>query len=283
MRAFGDWQPTTFVRFDKSCGTSMETARILTDAGTAYLKALGNPQGPHALACELVGTQLARWLGLPTFEFAVVRLDANDEIPFSRGGQAIPGPAFITRAVDGSGWTGAADDLKRLLNPDDITRLVVLDNWTRNADRYPPDPAARRANRDNVFLENVSQGRKVRLRLLAMDHSHCFTNGGTLSRKIAFIQNIQDEQLFGLFPEFQPYVHQELVESVLQRLAGFSEATAQEIIQTVPVEWDVDPQARAAWAEFLCRRAAYLVDSLTERLGKVCWPGQLFDNRGEKS
>jgi hypothetical protein len=55
------WRPTTFLRFEIALDTSMGTARLVTDAGPAYIKALGNRQGPHPLACEWVGTQVARW------------------------------------------------------------------------------------------------------------------------------------------------------------------------------------------------------------------------------
>jgi hypothetical protein len=32
------------------------TARVDTDLGEGYIKALGNPEGPHILACELIGS-----------------------------------------------------------------------------------------------------------------------------------------------------------------------------------------------------------------------------------
>ena len=69
----------------------------MTDVGKAYCKALGNRQGPHALACEWVGSQLAKWLGLPTFDFAIMELDDQEEIPLPRGGPAPPGPAVTRR------------------------------------------------------------------------------------------------------------------------------------------------------------------------------------------
>ena len=43
------WTPTTFVRFERAFDTSTCTARIVTDAGPAYIKTMGNRQGPHAL------------------------------------------------------------------------------------------------------------------------------------------------------------------------------------------------------------------------------------------
>jgi hypothetical protein len=71
------WRPTTFLRFEEALDTSMGTARIVTDAGRAYIKAMGNRQGPHQLACEWVATQLAEWFGLPTFEYALLPIDAE--------------------------------------------------------------------------------------------------------------------------------------------------------------------------------------------------------------
>jgi hypothetical protein len=54
MSAKQVWQPRAFLRFDESIKSSMRTARILTDAGSAFLKVLGNRgnrDGPHHLAC----------------------------------------------------------------------------------------------------------------------------------------------------------------------------------------------------------------------------------------
>ena len=64
------WLPTTILRADVPYNTATETVRVNTDAGTAFLKAMGNRGGPHLLASEFVGTHLARWFGLPTFDFA---------------------------------------------------------------------------------------------------------------------------------------------------------------------------------------------------------------------
>lgn len=70
------WPPTTFLRHEDELDTSMGTARIVTDAGPAYIKAMGNRQGPHPLACEWVATHLAKWFGLTTFDFAIMEIDA---------------------------------------------------------------------------------------------------------------------------------------------------------------------------------------------------------------
>src|SRR5881394_3598577 len=95
------WQPTRFKRFVESFGTSTLPARVVTDAGDACLKAINNPMGPQVLAREWVATQLAQWFGLKTFDFAIMNVDHDDEIPLREDLKAAPGPAFATRWVKG--------------------------------------------------------------------------------------------------------------------------------------------------------------------------------------
>ena len=126
------WKPTTIRRFVKAIKSSACTALVETDAGSGYLKALGGPEGPHILACEWVATHLAKWFGLSTFDCAIIEVAAQDEILFHNGSIAQVGPAFITRGESGEPWSGKEKQLKRLINPQDISRLVVFDTWTLN-------------------------------------------------------------------------------------------------------------------------------------------------------
>ena len=250
----------------------------MTDAGPAYIKAMGNRQGPHCLACEWVGTQLARWFELPTFDFALMPVDSeDDEIPFLRGGRAESGPAFVTRAVPGHVWDGSDDGLKGLVNPYDIPRLVVFDTWTRNCDRYPPDLTSRKPNYDNVFLMDVGEKGKGQSRLVAMDHDHCFTCGRDLTPKMARLESVRDLRLYGLFPAFASRVRQAEVETAVARLRQLDKHAVAEIIQTVPREWEVDQPTRRAWKSMIHERAAFLAETITTVIGNVCWPGRLFD------
>ena len=276
----GGWQPTTFLRFEEPFDSSMGTARIVTDAGAAYIKAMGSRQGPHQLACELVGTQLARWLGLPTFDFAIMSIDAEvDEIPFFRGGKAASGPAFVTRAVSGHTWGGSEQELDAVVNPEAISWLVVFDTWTLNCDRHPPDLTVRRPKLDNVFLERVGDKEKAEFRLVAMDQTHCFTCGGELTPKIASIDRVKDLRLYGMFPAFAARVRDETVAKAIERLGQLNEDAVDEMIQSVPELWEVNQKVRAAWKELICRRAEFVAESVMNQIAKVCWPSQLFDKK----
>jgi hypothetical protein len=84
------WRPTTILRFERSVPSSSAVLRVVTDQGKGYLKALGNPEGPQILAREWIGTNLAKRFGLSTFEFSIIEVTEADELPFAKGGQALP-------------------------------------------------------------------------------------------------------------------------------------------------------------------------------------------------
>lgn len=264
----------------------MGTAEIVTDAGPAYIKAMGNRQGPHALACELVATQLAGWFGLPTFEHAIMNLCADDEIPFIRGGSASPGPAFLTHAEGGHTWDGSNEGLQLIVNPDDIARLVVFDTWTLNCDRHPPDLTVRKPNYDNVFL-SIKGADAGRFRLVAMDHTHCFTCGRDLIEPVAAIDRVKDKRLFGLFPAFVSTIatRRTVVEASSVLLRSLDQEWCRKVVETIPSEWEVDKSARDGLCDLICQRSAYVADHIMDWLAPACWPqGEFrFESEGEGS
>jgi hypothetical protein len=71
------WQPSTTLRFRRSDPSSRGVVRVVTDQGVGFLKAIGNPEREHVLACEWVGTHLARLLRLPTFEIALIEVSVH--------------------------------------------------------------------------------------------------------------------------------------------------------------------------------------------------------------
>ena len=245
-----------------------------TDAGPGYLKALGSPEGPHVLACEWVGTQLAKRLGLSTFDFALIAVTAEDEIPFAKGGQAESGPAFITRAELGEPWSARATQLKRIVNPEDITRLVVFDTWTLNCDRHclPPEGVVgrTRVNWNNVFLSEEAPAGQLLLK--AIDHTHCFTCGRPLTKRLREIDRIKDERVFGLFPEFRPFRDRAQARQAAQDLRGIDRATVVQMIQTIPKEWEVGEEVQDALVDLILDRAVFVADTIEDRL----WPQNEF-------
>lgn len=251
------WPPTAFRRFAKAIKTSTSPARIVTDAGPAYIKALGNPQGPHVLACDLVGTRLARWFGLQTFDDAILLLGETDEVLLHDGRRTLPGPAFATREERGMPWSGDEEDLALLDNPEDLSRLVVFDTWLRNCDRHPPDLTARRPNYDNVFF-SAERASGRRFRLVAMDHGHCFTCGKELTAHTATIEAVRDERAYGRFPAFVSRLRADVVQDGLARLGALPQAVVEQSVAAIPAAWDVASEARLALKMLITDRAAFL-------------------------
>lgn len=260
-----DWSPTEVRMFIKPLDSGAGTVVVETDAGRGYLKVMGNHGGEHVLACELVGTKLAQWFGLSTFDFALIEVTKCDEIPLYRGTLAEAGPAFVTREERGQSWGGSERQLKKVVNRVDISRLVVFDTWIRNRDRRSPDGA--RVNLDNVFLseESPEPGMFV---LRAMDHTHCFTTDGQLSRRLAQIDAVKDEGVYGLFPEFRRFLDRNVVRQAVAQLRQITRQELQMIVDEIPAVWDVDQAARTALIDFLLQRAAFVAETIEVRL----WP-----------
>jgi hypothetical protein len=197
-----NWNPIRLMEVAHSADTSTGATEVTTDAGRAFIKPMGNRQGPHVLATDWVGTHLAKWFGLSTFDIAILTLEADDVFPLPRGYTAQPGPAFAARALPGDPWGKSGLQLDLLVNPQDISGLVVFDTWTLNCDRHHHDVAVRKPNYDNVYLssEGVEPGKR---RLIAMDHGLCFIRSDEdLSAKLAHMDKVQDEHVYGFFPEF---------------------------------------------------------------------------------
>jgi hypothetical protein len=240
-----------------------------------YLKAMGGPEGPHTLAAELVGTQLAARLGLSTLDWAVIMLDDIVEIPFvdkdgNQTGKAEAGPAFITRRESGDTWSGDEKQLRRVVNPQDISRLVVFDTWTLNCDRhsFPPGEAPKmaRINRSNVFLsEEAPEGQ---FELKAIDHTHCFTCGREWTRKLSGVTMVKDTRVFGLFPEFRSFLDRNTVVQAATDLTKIDRGTAAGITRTIPKEWEVPKEAADALLGLILGRAAFVAETIEDRL----WP-----------
>jgi hypothetical protein len=271
------WTPTIFLRWVNSVETSTGPAEIVTDAGSAFMKAKGNKEGPHVLACEWIGTKLAEWFGLKTFDISIVQVNETDEIPLGHKKMAMPGSAIVTRKEKGTPWAGDPKMLEFIDNAVDIPDLVVFDNWVLNCDRYPPDTNLRKPNFDNVFFseENANPGRFV---LKAIDHSHCFTCGSELTeRKLSNINLMKDERLYGLFPAFKKYIVYDSVKRSLDKLNRLDKKKVIELVESVPEDWEVTRGVRKKMTELILERANFIYNNLWKKLSVECFPQAELD------
>lgn len=260
------WQPSKILNALEARKTGSRVLRVETDEGEGFLKAMGVDNGPHVLACELVGTLLAGWLKLRTLSFALIDVPGDMELCFADGKPVAAGPGFITRAEEGRVWSGNESELDELDNFADIDRLIVFDTWTMNCDRYrPPNGATLRQNRDNVWFseEEATEGKFL---LKAMDHGCCFTCESELT--VPRLQRtVNDDRLYGLFPAFRPHTTRESLLRVVAEVETVARSEVESMIDRVPREWDVDLSARREWCGWICRRA-----KLIRRIIEREWP-----------
>ena len=257
------WRPTTLLRYVRTVASGSRVALVRTDAGLAYLKAINNPQEPHTLACDWLGTKLARRFGLETFDISVLEIADLDEIPLDESTRAEPGPAFISRA-EGGVTMGGSKALTAVENLDCIPRLVAFDTWVRNCDRYAPGlgrDGKARMNPDNVFLstEGAPEGRFI---LKAIDHGHILTCGKALDRSLANIDNTHDERLYGLFPFFRGDISVEAIDDATDLLRAAGPHLWRDILSSIPGAWGLSEDTCLAIDRFLLDRARFLVDNL---------------------
>ncbi|SNT11677.1 hypothetical protein SAMN05216374_2759 [Tardiphaga sp. OK246] len=260
-----EWRPTLVKRVIEPLRTSTRAAKVATDEGIGFLKGMGNPAGPVALATELVAAELARWLGLKTPPFAIVQL-VDLDVPMIERGYMLHGPAFISKEIDGLTADGGDVFLSRLHNPEDISKLVVFDTWIRNADRCPPDPQNTPYNRDNLFF--TPSGRKFQI--VVFDHSHCFVEG-TLEDELGQPHLLDDERIYGNFPEFSAYIRPDAVQAAVARLRQIDTNVVQEVLGSIPQQWGISGSIKAAWCHLICARANKVAEFI---------PGKLLDEPG---
>jgi hypothetical protein len=260
----GRWNPNYIKWAIDERQSSTNVVIVETDIGQGYAKFIGNPAGEHCLACEYVCTQLAEWLGLPTLDYGLVNVDtAVDSIRLYNGSSAKSGPAFITRREAGDVWDGSEKQLKKVQNPEDISRLVVFDTWVLNRDRM----SALMRVTDNVLLSS-EQTDAGKLRLVAIDHTHCLTDPTTISGNNSIdLNNLGDAtvtEVFGLFREFRRLLDRSVVQEAAKRLKSLDSKTVTRIVESIPVEWGVSKPLRERLAGFILERAERTAESVEE-------------------
>ena len=247
------WQPTQ-IESQHQFAVDSRTRPMLveTDAGRAVVKAMENPAGPQALVRELIGTRLARLIGLPVFDFAVIDHDGLVPLVLSDGTAVAPGPLFAARWEEGTPWNGK-NQLARIENQDDISRLVVFDCWIQNFDRYTKLGGA---NRGNVFL-STERAEEGRFRLLAIDHTHCL-----LGRRVDADHigggHVTDPTVYSLFDEFRPFLTAEALQNAADTIKSFRGGQLYTSCGGLPTNWVGSDFNPAPLVDFLTQRAAWI-------------------------
>jgi HipA-like kinase len=261
------WQPVEVLQtLPTVIPSSTRPSRVVTDVGPGYLKMPTTAEGPSALVSELIGTQLAEWLGLPVFDYAVVRVAEADVNPDSNDTQSVP--AFVTREEPGNPWQGSVKELRLVENTADFSRIVVFDTWVGNIDRYssPVLRGERKVHRNdlNVFMSDDAPAGRFTLK--AYDHTHCQFNRIAASPQIDLERKIRDSDVYGCFPEFRKFLDREVVRLAMSRLSEMNEETARMVVESVPNEWITDRSARDRLITYILHRSVFVAKNVESKL-----------------
>jgi HipA-like kinase len=260
-------QPSEILREIQTFQTSTCPALVDTDVGYGYIKGVSNPCGPKALICELIAAELGTWFGLEIPPFAIVS-SCKIDIPMrNRDGIEIgyiEAPVFFSKAVDGEPRDASdATFLTKLERPPDVAKLVVFDTWIRNLDRHDPRYGEPVENADNLLYARTISGRKYRL--IPIDHSLAFYEDDlVLDDDLGAL--IEDEFVYGCFPEFEGILTSQDVARATGKLADLDRSFVEECVNQIPAQWGLGGASRCRIVEFICERAVFVINTISQKL-----------------
>jgi hypothetical protein len=223
------------------------------------VKFQNNPQHRRILVNELLGTRLARRLGLPTPVPAVVDVPPKliartDDLVMQLGRAHVPcqpGLQFGSRYPGEPAETAVFDflpeeQLAQVENLADFAGILVLDKWTCNTN-----------GRQAIFFRST---RRARYQALMIDQGFCFNAGEW---------NFPDAPLRGLYARHRVYESVRGMDSFgpwLDRLErNLTESVLDEIASEIPPEWyNFETDALYALLEQLYRRRKRVPELLIE-------------------
>lgn len=237
--------------------SSTRPAKVGTDVGQGFIKGIGNPAGDTALISELVAAELGTWFNLKIPPFAIIQ-NCEIAIPMiNHHGNILP-PIFFSKAIEGMPRDGGSTFLERLSDKSDVAKLVVFDTWIRNCDRYIDGSA----NSDNLFYATATKGRKYDL--VPIDHSHCFVDIDF--EELPNSEFIEDETIYGLYPEFCEYITSDYVAIAINKLRELDREFVKDCVNSIPVEWNMTTNCRNHLVDLICQRAEYVVNTISSKL-----------------
>lgn len=168
---------------------------------------------------------------------------------------------FKGHIVFGSRWLQARDDLKdnmyagkggskeKLLNPDELAKILVMDIWLKNSDRQPLNL--------NMIVSNE--------RLYGIDHSAIFdqeslANLAEPDKKEYFVQPgevgdlIINSHYFRYYFKQYPKELEQAGIALCRKIQGTDQLVLNKILSTLPESWQISSKEKKAIIEYLMFR-----------------------------
>jgi hypothetical protein len=263
------WQPTEITEQIESFGTSTYPIHIMTDAGEAVLKYIGNPKGPGVIANDWLGNVIAKMLGLTSLEQAIIEVTPQVARRLRPTGShhVLSGLAMVTKWIEMNPWDGTEQTLASTSGIGDLGTLVTFDTLIMNPDRHedclnPIPQEDLHQNMDNLGIgaPNASGGRD----LVVFDHGEAFNRSRALMVLTQSV--IESPQIYGVFPAFRRYLRMSQIEAACQRLLGLDWNAIDAEIDGMPNAWCLGTFRKEDAKRLLKARAPWLAATLPTRI-----------------
>lgn len=219
-----------------------------TDHGFYVVKSSSNVDGPRVLINEFVCYKLARLLGIPIPDAALIYLkqDIIDADPYLKQLDMPAGVHFGSKFINKAMTNIQPPLVKIVKNQRDIPSIILFDQIIYNNDRT--------TNKGNLLIDL-----KEKL-ILAIDHSHTFKLGALWDK--SELEKIHSDPLC-LVRDFFGYNYKVLLEyvnghspfnKIMERIYRLEKEDIDWCFEQLPNEWGLNPEDKAALKEFIWYR-----------------------------
>ncbi|MEH7402985.1 HipA family kinase [Gottfriedia acidiceleris] len=227
---------------------------LFSDGNRYAVKCKNNFHGTRELVNEYVVAKLGQLLNLPVVPFEIVNMSEKQiqQIPkkFSTNYQA--GNQFASLFIDNC--TGLAKKpprptLNDINNPNVLAGILVFDFWVHGADR----------TKSNILLKQLPDGQYD---IFMIDHGKCFPGGykwnaETLQKSKKFKKDsVVHIWTVNILNDLN------IMTSYIEKILELSEASIHEVLQEIPVDWNVSNEDKEALFIYLKERKKTLADSV---------------------
>ncbi|MFF2879068.1 HipA family kinase [Gottfriedia sp. NPDC057991] len=227
---------------------------LFSDGNRYAVKCKNNFHGTRELVNEYVVAKLGQLLNLPVVPFEIVNMSEKQiqQIPQKFSSQYQPGNQFASLFIDnciGLAKKPPRPTINEVNNPHILAGILVFDYWVHDADR----------TKSNILLKRHPDGQYD---IQMIDHGKCFPGGykwnaETLQKSKKFKKDsIVHIWTVDMLNDLN------IITSYIEKILALSDASIEEVIQDIPVDWNVSNEDKAALFNYLKDRKKTLADSV---------------------
>ncbi len=227
---------------------------LFSDGNRYAVKCKNNFHGTRELVNEYVVARLGQLLNLPVVPFEIVTMTEKQiqQIPKKFSSHYQPGKQFASLFIDnciGLAKKPPRPTINELNNPHILAGILVFDYWVHDADR----------TKSNILLKRHPDGQYD---IHMIDHGKCFPGGykwnaETLQKSKKFKkESIVHVWTVDMLNDLN------IITSYIEKILALSDVSIEEVIQDIPVDWNVSNENKVALFKYLKERKKTLAESV---------------------